>query len=73
MLLPPQIHTSLEREETVAFFFFKFIYSERQRETAGEGQRERERIRERENPNRLCDVSAEPDTGLELTNREILT
>ena len=36
----------------------------------GEGQRERERERI---PSRLCSVSAEPDAGLELTNREIMT
>ena len=31
-------------------------------------QRERKRI-----PGRLCAVSAEPDVGLDLTNREIMT
>ena len=35
----------------------------------GEGQREqRERI-----PSRLCNVNTEPDTRLDLTNREIMT
>ena len=34
----------------------------------GEGQREREA----ESPRRLYTVSTEPDTGLELTNREIM-
>ena len=41
-----------------------FIYSERKRELG----RGRERI-----PSRLCIVSAEPNAGLELTNREIMT
>ena len=44
-----------------------FIYFERE-----EGQRERERGGERI-PSRLHAVSAEPDTGLESTNREIMT
>ena len=37
----------------------------------GEGQRERET--ESEAGCRLWDVSTDPDTGLELTNREIMT
>ena len=44
----------------------------------GEGQsergRERERERERERiPSRLLAISAEPHSGLELRNREIMT
>ena len=56
------------------FSFFKFIYFEREegeREGKhGEGQRERrgERI-----PSRLCTGSTEPNAGLELRNREIMT
>ena len=42
----------------------------RETEQAGEGQRERERERI---PSRLHTVSTEPDVGLELTNREIMT
>ena len=39
-----------------------------------EGQRERERERERERiPRRFLSVSTEPDSGLKLTNREIVT
>ena len=48
------------------FFFFnflKFTYFERERVQAGEGQRG-----ERENPKQ-----AEPDTGLELTDCEMMT
>ena len=52
--------------------FFKFIYllCERQRKQAGEGQRERERERI---PSRLHAVSAKPEVGLKLMNREIMT
>ena len=52
--------------------FFKFIYLflERQREyKQGRGrEREGERI-----PRRLLTVSTQPDAGLELTNREVMT
>ena len=41
-------------------------------ERGGEGQRKGERERERI-PSRLCTVSTEPDLGLELMNREIMT
>lgn len=46
------------------------VYFERDREWAGEGQRERgiRRI-----PRRLHTVSAEPNMGFKLTNREIMT
>ena len=47
----------------------------RQRDTEckwGKG-RERERDTESEADSRLCAVSAEPDAGLEPTNREIMT
>ena len=42
----------------------------RERLEAGDGQRERGRERI---PSRLHTVSVEPDVGLELTNREIMT
>ena len=45
-----------------SLIFLMFIYFERERE------RERERI-----PSRLCTNSVEPDTGLDLTNCEIMT
>ena len=48
--------------------FLMFIYLEREGErTQGRG-RERERI-----PRRLHTVSADPNMGLELMNREIMT
>ena len=51
-----------------------FIFErERDREQAREGQREREGDTESETGSRLCDVSAEPDVGLELMNHEIMT
>ena len=40
------------------------------RDRVGEGQREKEREHPKQAPHA---VSTEPDTGLELTNREIMT
>ena len=48
--------------------FFKFIYFEREREHKRGRQRGRERI-----PSKLHSVSVEPDEGLKLMNREIMT
>ena len=52
------------------FFFFKwlFILKEREQVSRGGTERGRERI-----PSRLHTVSTEPDTGLEPTNRGIMT
>ena len=51
-----------------------FIYFwETDRAWEGEGQREREVDTESEAGSRLWAVSTEPDAGLELTNREIMT
>ena len=57
----------------IIYLFKMLIYlnRERDRERAGEGQRQREA--EPEAGFRLRTVSTEPDTGLELTNREITT
>ena len=60
----------IPEQETVAIFsniFLKclFLYFEQ----GGEGQR----VRETENPKQARVVSTEPDTGLELTIREITT
>ena len=52
------------------FFFLKFIYFERERENEYEQGRGRERG-ERENPKQA--LGTEPDAGLELTNREVMT
>ena len=52
-----------------SFLFFKlFILKERENVAQGQRAGEKERI-----GSRLLAVSAEPDTGLELTNREIMT
>ena len=52
------------------FIYFRclFIYLERQSEQRRGREREGERI-----PSRLPTASVEPDSGLELTNREIMT
>ena len=46
---------------------------ERQRESASRGGAERGGDTESEAGSRLPAVSTEPDSGLELTNREIMT
>ena len=57
-----------------AFFFFFLFWSlfiwETERERVGERQRERGRERI---PSRLHTVTVEPDVGLKLTNRKIMT
>ena len=58
-------------------FFNVYLFlreRERDRAQAGEGQREREREGDTsEAGSRLQAVSTEPDAGLQLTNREIMT
>ena len=48
--------------------FFKAYLRERKRAREGQRERERETI-----PSRFCNVSAEPDAGLKLMKREIMT
>ena len=48
------------------FFFSLFIYFERKREMEEQKERGRERI-----PSRLCAVSADPDTGVNLTTMRL--
>ena len=57
----------------VLFLFLKFLYLLRESvcTQVGEGQRERPEERERM-PSRFHTASAEPDTGLEPTNGEIM-
>ena len=50
------------------FYIYLFVLGETETAPVGEGQRERQRI-----PIRLRAVSAEPDSGLKLTNHEIMT
>ena len=59
------------------FYFFYYIFNvcfwERERESTKRGGAEREGDTESEAGSRLWAVSTEPDEGLELTNREIMT
>ena len=48
--------------------FFFYFFREKERTSRGGAERQGERI-----PSRLPSVSAEHDTGLNLTNREIIT
>ena len=68
---PPQ--SQGHRGQKQESFFFLFILRERETTQVGKRQRERERGRERENPKQAPHHPAEPDAGLELTNREIAT
>ena len=52
--------------------FILFILRERERARVQVGERQRERERERI-PNKLHTVSAELNSGLDLTNCEIMT
>ena len=54
-------------------FFFYFYLFLRQRESMNRGGSEREGDTESETGSRLWAVSTEPDVGLELTDREIMT
>ena len=55
-------------------FFKMFIFErERQSMSMGGAEREREGDIESETGSRLRAVSTEPDAGLELTDREIMT
>ena len=59
--------------KSIVFFLSLFMYFESKRErvwahTWGGAERGRDRI-----PSRLFAISAEPEVGLELTNREIVT
>ena len=56
------------------FFFLTFIYfGDRERQSVNGGGAEREGDTESEAGSRLQAVSPEPDAGLKLTDREIVT
>ena len=56
------------------FFFPTFIYFwDRERQSMNGGGAEREGDTESETGSRLWAISPEPDAGLELTDREIVT
>ena len=58
----------------ILFFFLMFIYFwDRERQSMKRGGAEREGDTESETGSRLWAVSTEPDVGLELTDREIMT
>ena len=69
----PQTHLS-EARLSFLFFFFRFIhFSDRERQSASRKGAEREGDTESKAGSRLRAVSTEPDAGLELMNREIMT
>ena len=59
----------------VLFFFstFLFYFWDRERQSMNGGGAEREGVTESETGSRLRAISPEPDAGLELTDREIVT
>ena len=79
--LIPQIspHVRVVVSPGFFFFFFKFFFStfiyfwDRERQSMNWGGAEREGDTESETGSRLRAVSPEPDAGLELTDREIVT
>ena len=56
----------------IIFNVYLFILRERERESTSGGEAKRERGRERI-PSGAYAVGAEPDRGLDLTNRDIMT
>ena len=67
----PCISKSLALFKLLLLLMFILFLREREREQAGEGQREGDTGSKA--GSRLRAVSTEPDTGLELTNQEIVT
>ena len=65
----------VQRPESKSFFFFNvyLFLSERQRQNTNRGGAERKGETESKAGSRLQAVSTEADTGLEPTNREIMT
>ena len=68
---PPAGHTCFLKFLKIFFFCAYLFLRERDRMQTGEGQREWET--ESEAGSRLRAVGTEPDAGLELTNREMVT
>ena len=65
-----------ELRTVLIFYFFNFqclFIFERERQSVSKGGAEREGDTESEAGSRLRAVGTEPDAGLELTNREIVT
>ena len=55
------------------FFFKVYLFWDRERQSMNGGGAEREGDTESETGSRLRAISPEPDAGLELTDREIVT
>ena len=71
-----QIGSSMVVLFYLSIYLFMYLFmreGQRERERDWEQGRGRERGTERPPPSRLRTVSSEPDVGLELTNREIMT
>ena len=67
-------HRFLMTKNRYGFIFIIFLFTfERESAWAGQGQRERETQNPKQSPGWLQAVSTEPDAGLKLTNREIMT
>ena len=67
-----------EQSKEIFFLVYLLLYFERDRDSVSRGGAERETERETERerqriPSRLCPVSMEPDAGLDLADREIMT
>ena len=54
-------------------YLFNLRDRERDREREREKEKGRGKVRGRENPKQIPCISAEPDAGLKLTNRYIMT
>ena len=72
--IPPEVGFGGWGGGPVSLFFSTFIYfGDRERQSTNRGGAEREGDTESETGSRLRAVSPEPDAGLELTDREIVT
>ena len=67
-----QFYTSIQRTIFSVYFFERERERERERKHMQLGEGQRERVGERESQ-AGSNVSTEPNSGLELTNHEILT
>ena len=71
-----KIRLDLKGQKRGSIFFFFNIYSflkGRDRARLGEGQRERDTQKQKQASGSEASISTEPDAGLKLTDREIVT
>ena len=73
LLQPPDVATKKVHNFFLIFFLMFIYFWDRERQSMNGGGSEREGDTESEAGSRLWAVSTEPDTGLQLTNREIMT